>query len=170
MFEAIPKYWQYKKNVSNKPSRHVRLRRWVFRHIFRRRDHPNDNEDQRSLQARLWHRVFGRQRGDINEIQFVLAGLLHALSIIVFNLIAAGVVHNTRGYQHVSIIRLAVLFCARPRMEWMASLLILLDHEIFVNAALSMAVAEYYFNGLVSIALPLQPTLAGSATSTQSLT
>ncbi|MCJ1470036.1 hypothetical protein MMC07_008681 [Pseudocyphellaria aurata] len=100
------------------------------------------NDDKESWQAKLWRKLPLFKRVSLDMIQWSLVGILHAFSLIGSNIWTASIVHGTSGYQHVSVVRLTVLFCARPRMPWMACVLILISHEIFVNAALSVAVTE----------------------------
>lgn len=124
VFEACWKYWRYNRQKDN-PNKKTRQRRFW-----------------RALQA-LWLKLPYTTEFNPDVIQWFVVGVGHALQIIVSSIWSAAIVHNTPGYQHVSIVRLAVLFCARPRMVWMACLLILISHEVFVNAALSVALAEW---------------------------
>lgn len=116
---------------------------WKYRH--------KKKDPKRSMQARFWRSLpanlslvlpFIRDiRLDL--IQWFPVGVFHALCLIGSNVWSAAIIHNTAGYQHVSIVRLTVLFCARPRMPWMACILVVISHEYFVNAALSFALAEW---------------------------
>lgn len=100
-----------------------------------------------SLPARLWKWLWHKlpiTRGiDLDLIQWFFTGTGSAIVIIGSNVWTAIIIHKTAGYHHVSIIRLAAIFCARPRINWMGCLLILKSNEVFVNAALSLALTEY---------------------------
>lgn len=132
--EASVKYWLYK--LRNKTPKKKNL----FSKLF-----CIPNKERESLQAKLWNRLpFAKRLDlDLDLIQWFFVGIMHAVSIIVSTYWWAAIVHNTVGYQHVPIVRLTLLYTARPRMPWMACLLILISHEAFVNAALSVALAEW---------------------------
>lgn len=106
---------------------------------------------EKTYQERFWRKLqklwpklpFTTTKINLNVIQWFFVGVLHALGIVASSIWSAAIIHNTPGYQHVSIVRLALLFCARPRMVWMTCLLILKSPELFVNAALSVALAEW---------------------------
>ncbi|KAF1962735.1 hypothetical protein CC80DRAFT_588254 [Byssothecium circinans] len=60
---------------------------------------------------------------------WVVSALASAGLSIGANFLNAALVHRTRGFHDVPIVQLAFLWCSRPRIAWVAGLLVLVERE-----------------------------------------
>jgi hypothetical protein len=86
-----------------------------------------------SWPVKIWRWVRNRQEDPDNRIPrwttSVLWSVLMTSLQVGFNFASAYIIKRTPGYQNVPVGRLAILFCCRPRLAWLACALDLIDQE-----------------------------------------
>ena len=90
------------------------------------------------------HRLTLGFGGRLGSRAWPFLGVLHAVLHIASNLINARIIKATRGYEDVPFASLALLWCTRPRLSWMAVFLATwrTDEGLYINSAASAIVSE----------------------------
>ena len=113
-----------------------------LRNRRQRRDWPGWPAEP-GRKERLWFRLTRGKIGRVDDWLLVILGIGSAAGIIGSNFANAFILKLFPGYENVPGVELAMLWCTRPRMTWLACLLALTtDHGPFADHAASFAVTE----------------------------
>jgi hypothetical protein len=82
--------------------------------------------------------------GTLGSRAWALMGVLSACLHLCANLINAYIIRSTPGYEHVPFVSLALLWCTRPRLSWLAVFLAGVECEdgMYFNSAASAITSE----------------------------
>jgi hypothetical protein len=82
--------------------------------------------------------------GTLGSRAWVFMGVLSACLHLCANLVNAYIIRSTPGYEHVPFVSLALLWCTRPRLAWLAVFLAGVECEdgIYFNSAASAITSE----------------------------
>ena len=93
----------------------------------------------------MWFRLTGGRIGRVDDWLFVILGIASAVWDIGSNFANAFILKAFPGYESVPGVELAMLWCTRPRFNYLACVLaLLIDHEPFADIAASFAITEIF--------------------------
>lgn len=82
----------------------------------------------------MWiFRIKPSEDGTADVTETILLAIFLAGVQVAFNFASAVVVQRTPGYSHVNVPLLALLFCSRPRLGWLACLLSAIPDQVLIN-------------------------------------
>lgn len=118
-------------------------------------ERPNGRPNFPSTSERIWHRIRGGRLGPLRQWVFWIRGFLAAGISIGGNLVTARIIKLFPGYGHVPYGQLVLLWCTRPRLDFLYCLLILLGSPnlLWANRVGSFALCEVILQCVGSVYL-----------------